>query len=176
MQENGPRWNVREGCNPLTFKGNMEVVVRRSRTFLRLAAVLHAAALALLAAESGVLEWWLAGLLPAVLLSGWRVHVGHQPARGLRLTGDGRWFLRLQEGVETPARLLLPVLVHPALTILRFRCEDGCRRTVLLLGDSVDEDAWRRLRVRLRLDSGLLSPESGATSGPARGSARAARR
>ena len=159
MQEKGRRQNAREGCNLLTFKGNIEVAVRRSWTFLRLAAVLHAAALVLLLAESGVLGWWLAGLVPAVLASGWWVHVPHQPVRGLRLTGDGRWFLRLQEGVEVEAQLAQPVLVHPGLTILRFRCGDGRARSVLLLGDSVDENAWRRLRVRLRLDSRLLRPD-----------------
>ncbi len=152
------------------------MVVRRSRFFLRLGVVLHAAALMLLMAESEALGWWLAGLMPAVLASGWWVHVTHQPVRGLRLTGEGRWFLRLQEGVETEAQLVLPVLVHPGLTILRFRGGDGRARTVLLLGDSVDENAWRRLRVRLRLDSRLLSPDSGAISGPARGSARVVRR
>lgn len=65
-------------------------------------------------------------------------------------------------GSRTDARLLPSSVVLPWLTVLAFSTASGRRRTLLLVPDRVDADAYRRLRVLLRwrcrfgTDSGMF--------------------
>lgn len=62
---------------------------------------------------------------------------------------DSGWFLATTEGVCGAYHLLPDTYVHPRLTILNFA--GPARRSVVLLPDSLDPAAFRRLRVLLKL-------------------------
>ncbi|MCC6302586.1 MAG: hypothetical protein IT489_07280 [Gammaproteobacteria bacterium] len=64
-------------------------------------------------------------------------------------TRDGDWRLFERGGGERVCRLRADSHVHPALTVLNFSGER--RGSVVLLPDSLDGEAYRRLRVRLGL-------------------------
>ena len=61
---------------------------------------------------------------------------------------DGQWTLRTADARKRPARLL-GSYVHPGLIVLSFALGRLRRRSVVLLPDSADPEAIRRLRVRL---------------------------
>jgi hypothetical protein len=65
----------------------------------------------------------------------------------------GRWQLLERNGQShDDARLLPGILVGSRLVALRWRCEEcGLRFRTALLMDNCDADAFRRLRVRLRM-------------------------
>ena len=67
-----------------------------------------------------------------------------------RLTwhAEGHWTVHSSAGAFE-AQLLGNSLRHPRLLVLNFRLKTGARRTRILLGDELDEDGLRRLRVRL---------------------------
>ena len=101
---------------------------------------------------------WIGIGLTALVILGW----GHALMLHVwRLSGsaviqvlsraDGGWELGLRDGRHEPARLLGSSFVHPRLVILNFAVSGWRRRHVVLPWDSVDEDALRRLRVRLRM-------------------------
>ena len=73
--------------------------------------------------------------------------------RRIVLHADGRWFLEEGKACAHEARHLLPgTFVGSGLLLLHWRC-DRCRRHLraAVLHDNCDADAFRRLRVRLRL-------------------------
>ncbi|MCK5639925.1 MAG: hypothetical protein KAJ19_03980 [Gammaproteobacteria bacterium] len=73
---------------------------------------------------------------------------------------QGVWVLCRHDGRQLDAELLPDSYVSPGLVILNLRCLDGTRcPSQLLLSDSLDEETFRRLRVRLRLEG--AAPESG---------------
>jgi len=59
------------------------------------------------------------------------------------------WLLTSGSDQFMPVDLLPGSFVHPFLTVLRFRHQQGCS-TVILTGDNVDPEQYRRLRVFLR--------------------------
>ena len=64
-----------------------------------------------------------------------------------------QWQVRSRNGQEVSAQLSPESFVRPWLTVLLLRPETGGRaRNVVLLPDMVDAEAFRRLRVRLRLE------------------------
>lgn len=65
------------------------------------------------------------------------------------------WLLTIDD-VTSEAVLLPETLVSFWLVILLFRLEGGRRCSVLIWPDSVHADAFRRLRVRLKLDGEVL--------------------
>ena len=70
----------------------------------------------------------------------------------LTLKSDGTFLLRLADSEVEKGELLPGAFVHPQLTVLVFRLLQKKRRRVLLLTpDNVDPEAFRRLRVRLRV-------------------------
>lgn len=97
------------------------------------------------------------GLLILVAWSLWhgvyalRLRAGSAIVR-MNWSSTGQWRLFTREGRRLEAHLLTDTLVLPALLILRFACQTGRGRTVVLSTDSLPADALRRLRVRLRLE------------------------
>lgn len=99
----------------------------------RLAAMLAVAALAL------------EGLERVVLLRGRRA------VRRFRLQRDGGIEVEAPSGARRAGAVRPGSFVAPWLTVVRWRAEGGWRdRTILLLPDMVEAEAFRRLRVLLR--------------------------
>lgn len=70
----------------------------------------------------------------------------------LTLKSDGTFLVRLADSEVEKGELLPGAFVHPQLTVLVFRLSQKKRRRALLLTpDNVDPEAFRRLRVRLRV-------------------------
>jgi len=65
---------------------------------------------------------------------------------------DGLWTLVARDGSSRDAALLGDSYVSLPLVVLRLSCLDGGTRAVALVGDMVDADTLRRLRVRLKLE------------------------
>ncbi len=116
--------------------------------------LLHAAALPVAA--------WLPVPLPAILTLmaavlaslawHWRLRVSPRyphAVRGLRWEADSDCVLQLASGERLEARLAAHAFVMPWLVILYF---DGRPRHLLLLPDMLPAQAFRRLRVRLRME------------------------
>ena len=72
----------------------------------------------------------------------------------LLLDGQGGWQLTQADGRVIEPRLCPDSRVTPALILLNFRVGRWRRRSLLLLSDSADAGALRRLRVRLRAGGG----------------------
>ncbi len=91
--------------------------------------------LALVAILSGVLAWgW------------WRAGRGER----LRLAADGRLQCLSPAGDWQDVEVLGDSMASPSLTVLRYRVADRTVRSRVLLPDSADADALRRIRVSLR--------------------------
>ena len=115
--------------------------------------------------------WTTVGLAVAVLGSYVWLVAHHallwhpRSVRRLRWGSGGRWQVGSRDGQELSATLSPDSFVRPWLTILRLRPESGgLVRNVVLLPDMLDAEAFRRLRVRLRLEQGVqTADEPGAT-------------
>jgi toxin CptA len=88
-----------------------------------------------------------AALANALLRHAWRRH--RQSVVALRLEGSGAVSVGLRSGETLDGRVREESLVHPAFVVLRLDTGAG-RRTALIVPGSVDREAFRRLRVRLR--------------------------
>ncbi len=73
----------------------------------------------------------------------------HPDILRVELRPDQRWIVYLVPEVPLDAELLDECLVQPWLTVLVFKLPDRRKRSVMLLADNVDQDAFRRCRVRL---------------------------
>lgn len=80
-------------------------------------------------------------------------HRGPKAIRRLQWQSDGHWLLENRQQQNLPATLLPSSYLHPRLLILNFKLQDGGRRNVLLLPDSLDAQTLRRLRSRLRIEA-----------------------
>ncbi len=60
--------------------------------------------------------------------------------------------LQLSSGRETRARLMPQVFILPWLVIMHFRCDSGRIRHLVLLPDMLEQEVFRRLRVRLMIE------------------------
>ncbi len=93
------------------------------------------------------------GMLALSFVIETRRHIFHRGAasiREARWVSDGKWHLQLRDGSSTEAELLPSSFVKPWLVVLHFRCVGvPRRRSLVLLADSLDRAAARRLRVRL---------------------------
>lgn len=69
----------------------------------------------------------------------------------ITLQPDGSFLVGLANGEVEKGELLPGAFVHPQLTVLVFRLARKRRRALLLTQDNVDPEAFRRLRVRLRV-------------------------
>jgi hypothetical protein len=107
------------------------------------------------------LPWW-GGAVAAGIL-GWRalvdlrshaLRVGADSVVGISLDDAGRHVLYRRGGTTEAEFQVLTRFVDPRLTILTVRSEDRKRRTALLVpGDAVDGEEFRRWRARLRLQT-----------------------
>jgi toxin CptA len=137
-----------------SFDATVDLAPQPSLRAFRWIFVLHVLPLALLpfAMEPGTPML----LLVAVFAASW-VWLRRHPAlgfgsRGLsRLTwhADGSWSVEEASGRRADAELLGNSLVHPWLIVLNFKLAQGGRRTRILLGDELNAESLRRLRVRL---------------------------
>ena len=92
-------------------------------------------------------------VLPLViLLSGWSIHHiadRHAAFSGVRAVlerdREGTWWLD-----DAPLSLFSHSYLWPGLLLLRFGAAGGQTRTILLPADGIDQEVYRRLRVRLR--------------------------
>ena len=66
------------------------------------------------------------------------------------LRRDDSWLVSFDGQELVKAELSTGCLVQPRLTVLQFRIPDRRRRSLILLQDNMDKDAFRRLRVRLK--------------------------
>jgi len=69
--------------------------------------------------------------------------------QALRWDAVRGWRLRCHRGEWLPAQLLTPAFVSYRLVAVRFRVGRFSTRTVVVVADRLDEDLFRRLRVRL---------------------------
>jgi toxin CptA len=130
---------------------------RVSRRFLTFVAVAHIAAGA--AVVAAVPAWWGdVSLCALVAASGMRVYLRHvsltHAGAVVRLTWTsfGQWRLVTADGAEHSAVLQGDSYVHPWLVILNFKLATA-RTSVVLFPDSLHQEDFRRLRVRLRTAS-----------------------
>ncbi len=81
---------------------------------------------------------------------------------GLRLSADSILYLRgspdamrvgFRDGRVATGRIEPPLVVAPGYVALRLALPGGSRRRLLVCADSMDENAYRRLRVYLKLAS-----------------------
>jgi len=150
----------------------LQLDIGPSRSLLAWLLLLHAAALTVLALLPLPLPAVLA-LAVSVLLSlawHWRLRLSprHPDAiRGLRWEADGECVLRLASGEQLNARLARHAFVMPWLVILYFQ---GRPRQLVLLPDMLAAQAFRQLRVRLRLElQQHADNQAGAHPGPGPG-------
>ncbi len=105
------------------------------------------------------LAWWEVVLFCALILaSAGRIYLRHisitHPRAVARLvwTRHGHWRLVNAAGVGYTAELRSDSYVHPWLVILNFKTTTA-RTSVILFPDSLHDEDFRRLRVRLRTSS-----------------------
>ena len=128
---------------------------RSSRRFALLLAATHGGAAAVVIAAG--LAWWIDVLLCALIAASaahiYLRHVSLSHARAVvRLvwTRHGHWRLVTADGAAHNAELQGDSYVHPWLVILNFTLQPGGGTSVVLFPDSLHDDDFRRLRVRLR--------------------------
>ncbi|MBS1157917.1 MAG: hypothetical protein H6R15_336 [Proteobacteria bacterium] len=95
---------------------------------------------------------WRVGLLIFVWLLAALAWRELRPAfSAIRLERDGRLFVRRPGDQEFSATNLLPgATVHPWLTVVRLKTEEGACAPLILAVDSLEPDDFRRLRMFLR--------------------------
>ena len=74
------------------------------------------------------------------------------------LTSSDGWQVNLRGGAVFNAHLVSDPFMTRYLTVLPLKLESGIVKRVLMLNDNVDVDAYRRLRVRLRLTKDARTP------------------
>ena len=116
-----------------------------------------------LAALPAVARLLLAAGVLALAVLGWR---RARFSGALRVTRDGRLQCPDVEGEWSDVEVLGDSLVTPALVVLRYRAPaEGAVQSLVLLSDSADADALRRIRASLRWTrrtrSDTPSPDAG---------------
>jgi len=107
--------------------------------------------LAFLAAWLNPLPVWLRLLLSlSVLLSLWLSYRSKPQIIGIRLQPEGYWLLDSANNTELEASLLGSSIVNPWFVLLHFQAETR-RYSLLICRDSLDVEAFRRLRVALKV-------------------------
>ena len=132
------------------------VLCPRTSPSLRMAqVVLHGLLLGALGLAA--LPWWLTTLLGVGLgLSAWRVWHQVLPVRCVQWGRDGLWQLELRSGEWMGARLDAQASRSwPWWVDLDYQTEDGQRVGLTLAADSLTADEFRRLRARLKMESGF---------------------
>ncbi len=103
----------------------------------------------------------LAGAIIISLVHATYTHMLRRGARtitALEWQAEAGWTLETAHGVRLAAQPLPGAVIYPACIALRFQTEAGRPLSVVLLPDSADADALRRIRVRLRLAAVVGDP------------------
>ena len=144
--------------------------VQPSKILFWVLTLTHAGAAAALSALS-LPGWTTACLAAAVLASYLWLTARHallwhpRSVRRLRWGSGQRWQVGLRDGRELSATLRMDSFVRPWLTVLLLRPESGGPvRNVVLLPDMLEAEAFRRLRVRLRLEQGAKTTDGSEAS------------
>ncbi len=114
--------------------------------------------IALLTVITVVRPWWFAvGLVVVTLFSlihSYQRHLqyrGKNTLRSAEINGQNEWRIQQADGAEVAAQLQSNSYIHPRLSVLNFRNEQGRRQSLVLLPDGIDAAIFRRLRVRLKM-------------------------
>ena len=140
----------------------LSLELKPSRTLFRILTLMHLGAAGMLFATS-LPGWTTACVLVLVLGSYMSLVARHAllrvpgSVRWLRWDKGNHWRVCALNGNEYSASLRPDSFVSPWLTVLLLRPESGGRlRNVVLLPDMLDAEAFRHLRVRLRLEQAIL--------------------
>lgn len=108
--------------------------------------------LSLIASFANAWPYPIDGLLACcVMLSFWS-HLRAPPkVEQIEIKSDGHWLISLKDGNSLEANLLAETWVSVWLIILQIETHQG-KQSILLCRDSLDEDSFRQLRVRLKLN------------------------
>jgi hypothetical protein len=125
-----------------------------SRIYLGLMLFVHLGAMAVVIPLS--FHWSIKFVLWIVLLTSLMLVLkkqGKGDVQCLTWKEGSDWALLLENGTEVEARLLTTTYVNPWLVVLNFKfVEDNRQRSVTLFRDALDQETFRRLRVRLGLE------------------------
>ena len=103
--------------------------------------------------------WWKLAIVGGLLVDlGWSYRLHAVKTSGSAIVeavwdGEGIWQLSLGNGDQVEAVLLPDSVVTLSLVVLNFR-GNGRRRSLVLTIDNTDAEQLRRLRARLRVESG----------------------
>ncbi len=132
----------------------LRIELRPSRQLATVLVAAHAGGLAVTLPLSW--PWWGTSLLGMALAASlaWNLSrhalLSHPRAVwAITWRGEGDFELSRRDGTRTAARLAPDTYVHPRLVILCFRRGRWGRSPVVLCRDAVDQESFRRLRVRL---------------------------
>lgn len=105
-----------------------------------------------------------AGLVLAIwMLSGLAWRRLSPKVLAIRLERTGHVFICNSDGSDFVAARLLPdAAVHPWLTVIMLRTDDGQRHTLIATVDSLNQQDFRRLRVFLRWQAKFNAPDNDA--------------
>ena len=143
----------------IAYATPLRLELKPSSSLYWLLTAIHLGALALLPATS--LPVWLVMSLSAFVVASYARQVSRfawlrssASVVSLYWPEGEQWRLGCRNGDETWALLLSDSFVKPWLTILLFRPDSGGRvQNVVILPDMLDPENFRRLRVRLKLNS-----------------------
>ena len=147
------------------FQGPVYVALGAS-TLLRRALIVTHVAVGVMIAVAYPFSLTQCALIGAILINGvistWRTaRRRYDDVTAVLLTSSDDWQVGLRGGAVLNASLISDPFVTRYLTVLPLKLESGSVKRVLMLNDNVDVDAYRRLRVRLRLGS----PKNARTPG-----------
>ena len=133
----------------------LSVSIKPSRRLLLIQSAAHVVAVAAVLAST--VPPWLAAVLLLALGASLARQRRKLPAESLVLHGDGRFATVGADGTASEAAVHPHTLVLSFLVVLLYR-QDGCLRSLALLGDSLTADDFRQLRLWLRWRSTAANP------------------
>jgi hypothetical protein len=93
-------------------------------------------------------------LISFSLVYHWRRYLQQKPPNsviGVDWSHDRGWRLRLKSGKNLKAELSPTSLVSRLLVVLHFKTDTGNRQRVAIIGDAIDANRLRRLKVLLKM-------------------------
>lgn len=150
----GP-YTRRQRCRFTEIPSMLSIRLRPSRRLAVVLTLAHGAAGAALLLLDASIGWRVtalavvAGALAATLHRGVLLNA-RQAIVAVQWDADGGWDVQTRDGRWRQARLMPGAFVTPVLCVLRFRFDDARRaRHLVVMGDSLPADEFRRLRVQL---------------------------
>lgn len=147
------------------FRDPLELYPQRSLLLALATLCVHGLAALLVVVESVRLPALLVLLLPVAGSAAWywrrqRRGAGTDVTR-LICRADGTWRWECVDGSSGVGAVAASSVYTTKFVLLHLRGDSGRRRSVLLLPDSLDPDAFRRLRARVRLTAASPEPKGG---------------